>query len=238
MKVIDHCEGRDRVPTDARFYHYITEHGVVPAECGVTEDNAAWQLKALCATRSFCLWLNKGIDVLHYFVAYDRKPLGMGLLPADLPKLPQDASFDQVATAPMRAVRNLTETFADSMPLERTRPLAVEVTSLGEQHKIFDGDAQHPPLWHREVLAVLPFQLTPNKFVIATYVMTYDVISPIEEEEYRLTIKGVEGVESKLTFYDPHEHTRIVPTVLRRETDFVEVRLAVTDQPRLLIVEE
>ena len=66
----------------------------------------------------------------------------------------------------------------------------------------------------------------------------YDATSPIEEEEYRLTIKGVEGVESKVTFYCPHDNKTIAPTVLRREGDFVEVRLAVTDQPRLLIIEE
>jgi len=42
-------------------------------ECGVRDDSAAWRLKALCATRSFALWLNKGIDVLHYFDAYEDK---------------------------------------------------------------------------------------------------------------------------------------------------------------------
>ena len=68
----------------------------------------------MCATRSFCLWLNKGVDVLHDFVAYDRNPLGMGLLPTEMPKLPPEAPFERVATEPMKAVRNLTRTFADS----------------------------------------------------------------------------------------------------------------------------
>jgi hypothetical protein len=68
--------------------------------------------------------------------------------------------------------------------------------------------------------------------------MTYDATSLIEEEEYRLTIKGVKGIESKLAFYDPHENKRTTPLVLRRENDLVAVRLSVTDQPRLLIIEE
>ena len=91
----------------------------------------AWQLKSLCLTRSLCLWLNKGVDVMHYFVAYDRDPLGFGLLPAGVEKLPAATQFDQVATPPLRALRNLTRQMADSVPLERPRPLTVEVDRAG-----------------------------------------------------------------------------------------------------------
>ena len=57
-----------------RFFHYMTEHGVVPAECGITDEAGAWELKSKCALRSFCLWLNKGVDVMHFFNAYRRTP--------------------------------------------------------------------------------------------------------------------------------------------------------------------
>ena len=221
-----------------RFYHYITEHGVVPSECGVANEAAGWHLKTVCATRSFCLWLNKGVDVLHYFVAYNRDPLGMGLLPTELPKLAPDASFDSVATAPMKAVRNLTRAFAGSEPLGRTRPLAVEVAALGEQRTIFDGDGLHPPLCHRDVLAVLPFQITPNKLVVAVYVMTYDVTRPMQEEMYRLTLKGVRGTNARVTVYDPQQDKHTEASVLRRGDDSIELRLRVVDQPRLLTIEE
>ena len=221
-----------------RFYHYITEHGVVPTQCGVTDESAAWRLKMLCATRSFCLWLNKGVDVMHYFVAYDRKPLGMGLLPVELPTLPADTSFAEAATAPMKAIRNLSRVFADSEPLEQTRELSVEVTAVGEQRQIFAGDAAHRSLWHRDVLAVLPFQSTPHKFVIATYVMTYDITQPIADETYRLKINGVRGEKADVTLYDPQQDQQTRPVVLSAGDDFVEVRLSVNDEPRLLIIEE
>ncbi len=104
-----------------RFYHYITEHGVVPAECGIDDARKGWNLKTLCLTRSLCLWLNKGVDVMHYFAAYDANPLGMGLLPVDLPKLPSESKFDRVATVPMAVLRNLTRALADSVPLEKLR---------------------------------------------------------------------------------------------------------------------
>ena len=53
-------------------------------------------------TRSYCMWLNKGIATLHYFNAYDAKPLKLGLLPANLAQLPPPARFEDVATPPMR----------------------------------------------------------------------------------------------------------------------------------------
>jgi len=210
----------------------------VPGECGIHDPARGMELKALCATRSFCMWLGKGVDVMHYFVAYDRNPAGMGILPADLPELPADVRFDQAATAPMRAVRNLTRAFDDSVPLERTRPLSVEVTSLGPQRKIFDGDRQHPPLWHRDVLAVLPFQTRPGKFVVATYVMTYDVTRPMAEERYRLKITGLHGAKLKVALVDPHEDKTTALEPAARGDDFVELTVPVVDHPRLLVLEE
>jgi hypothetical protein len=44
--------------------------------------------------------LNKGIDVLHDFSAYEDKGMGMGLLTSDLKGLAPDADFDEVATPP------------------------------------------------------------------------------------------------------------------------------------------
>ena len=95
-----------------RFYHYMTEHGVLPAEDGVTDLASSWQLKSKVALRSYCLWLNKGIDTLEYYCAYEKDPLGFGLMSADIPTLPDDAKFDDVATPPMKAVRNVTRAFA------------------------------------------------------------------------------------------------------------------------------
>ena len=187
-----------RPPGVERFHHYMTEHGVLPPECGVNDEAGAWRLKALCATRSFSLWLNKGVDVLHYFVAHQDDATSFGVLPAKLAALPADARFDEVATPPMRAVANLVGAFAGSVPMAETDPLGVEVISLGPQSKVFDGDATHPPLWHREVLAVLPFQVHPGKHAVVVYVMTRDATKPMAEEPYRLVIKGVSGAQGLL----------------------------------------
>jgi hypothetical protein len=224
-------------PGVERFYHYITEHGVAPAECGIHDADQAWNLKTLCLTRSLCLWLNKGVDAMHYFTAYDAKPLGMGLLPVDLPKLAPQSKFDQVATPPLRVLRNLTGALADSVPLEKLRPLSVDVSPLGEQKMVFAGDARHPPLWHRDVVAVLPFQIRPDKFALVVYVMTYDATRPLGVEEYRLAIRGLSDAKTTATLYDPQEETTRSLPVAALEAGPQEMVVPLTDHPRLLILQ-
>ena len=215
----------------ARFFHYMTEHGVLATECGVNDVAGAWQLKSVCATRSFLLWLNKGVDTLHYFDAFEDKATSFGLLPVNLRSLGIDAKFDDVATPPMRALRNLTRAFAGSVPLERTNPLQIEVTALGEQTKVFDGDATHPPLWNREVFAALPFQVDANKYVIAVYVMTRDILKPLAPQPYRLKITGTKA--RTVTCYDPHDDSPI-KVESASAGDALEVTILVGAHPRLL----
>jgi len=222
-------------PQTERFYHYITEHGVVPPECGINDEKGAWLLKAKTALRSFCLWLNKGIDVMHYFCAYDQNPLGMGLLPPELPKLPKDAEFGKVATLPMKAVRNLVSQFKGSIPLEKMDKLDVDVVGIGKQGIIFEGDAHHPPLRDGDVFAFLPFQVNRDKYVIAVYVMTYDVTKPFSEERYRLSIKGFGKPIKSVRFYDPLLGKDIPLKVMKRGKELA-VEISAVDYPRLIVV--
>ena len=217
-----------------RCYHYMTEHGVLPPECGVNDEAGAWRLKALCATRSFSLWLNKGVDALHYFVAYENKATSFGVLPVNLKELPRDVSFDDAATPPMRAIRNLSRVFAGSVPLPKTDPLTVEVTSLGPESKVFQGDATHPPLWHREVLAVLPFQLNPHQHAVVVYVMTRDATQPFAPETFRLKLDGVKG--SRVEAVDVVEGTPVPLESKSRGAGSVEITLPVTEWPRVITV--
>lgn len=219
------------------FHHYMTEHGVLPPECGVTAPADCWDLKTKCALRSYCLWINKGIDVLDYFCAYDHAITGFGLLPPDLTKLPPDSKWDDVATPPMRAVRNLARAFAGATPLDATRPLQVDVTALGPPRPLFDGDASHPPLWQRDAFAMLPFQVTDRKFVMAIYAMTYDATKPFPDQRYRLTLRGFAATPDKIESYDPVSDRATDVQILSKSGDQLTIELAVTDTPRLLTVE-
>jgi hypothetical protein len=215
------------------FYHYMTEHGVAPPEVGVTDAEGCWRVKTMCALRSYCLWMNKGIDTLEYYCAWDKDVTGMGLMPVDMPKLAEGTKFEEVATPPMKAVRNLTRAFAGAVALEKTQPITVEATEIGEPRKIFDGDAMHPPLWQRDALAVLPWQINEQKFVIAVYAMTYDVTKPWADQSYRLGLAVFPDRDIEVACYDPMEDRNIA--IEKNVADGkVTVTLPVSDHPRLL----
>jgi hypothetical protein len=236
MKLLNPQARLNRPPGVEHFHHFMTEHGVDPAECGLSDPAQCWDLKTKCALRSYCLWINKGIDVLDYFCAYDREKTGFGLLPPDLARLPRDAKWDDVATPPMRAVRHLTRAFAGATPLDATRSLNLEVTELGQPRKIFDGDATHPSLWQRDAFAVLPFQVNERKLVIVLYAMTYDATKPFPEQRYRLKLAGFSNVPGAIELYDPIRDARVDVQILGKSAGELELELPVTDTPRLLTI--
>jgi len=232
---LTHPQARRSAPAGTeRFRHYITEHGTVPKEAGVVGEAAEWRYKTKCALRSFCLWLNKGIDVMHYYCAWGRTPAGMGLLPPGLGELPADAKFDEVATPPMRAVRNLTRAFAGAAPVEKTRPLTVDVVALGPPRKICDLGPKHPPLYERDVFAFLPFQVTDRKLIVAVYVMTYDATLDAPPRRFRLTVGGWDAAPAEVSAYDPMADEAVAVKILRRAAGQVQIELPVTDTPRLV----
>ena len=235
MRLLNPEARRRHPPGVGRFYHEMTEHGVAPPECGARNEAAAWRLKTLCALRSFCLWLNKGIDVLHYFCAYEGQATGMGLLPPDLKGLPPESRFDEVATPPLRAVRNLTRAFAGSVPLREVRALQVDVSPLGEPRPVFGGPVS---LTHGDVFAFLPFQVDEARHIVAVYVSTYDATVPMPEERYRLTIRGLAASTRTARLYDPVTDQSTVVELERRAPGAVEVQVPVVDYPRLLILGE
>lgn len=243
MRLLNPKDRQRRPAGTERFHHFLTEHGVVPGEVGIEDVDRAWDYKARCALRSFCMYLSKGVTALHFFAAHERSPTGMGLLPADLVRLPVDVPFDKAATRPMKGLRNLTQPFQDSIPLQAPRQIQVEVTALGAQRKMFEEATQPPCLWHRDCFAFLPFQVHPNKFVIPMYVVTFDATKPMAEERFRIKILNLpsslatrNGPSSTVRFYDSLENRDFPVKVLRMEDGAMEIEVEVVDSPRLLIL--
>jgi hypothetical protein len=216
-----------------RFHHYVSEHGILPSACGVDNDADAWRLKATGVTRSFLFWLNKGADALHYFTAFEETAVDFGLLPVNLRSLAPDAKFADIATPPMRALKNLVGAFAGSIPIEQTAPLQIEVTAVGEQTVAFEGNDLHPPLAHRELFVALPFQIDQGRYVIAFYVMTRDVTKRFRPQLFRLRIAGTDG--RTVSCYDPHED-RTLNVITTTVGDALEVTVFAGAHPRVLTI--
>lgn len=251
MRMLNPTARQVRPKLSPRFYRYVTEHGVMPGETDVTTEPAAWRFKSKSVLRGFCFYLNKGVDVMHWYSAFAPKWDEFGLLPPDLPKRPANATFDDLATPPMRAMRNLTRSFAGAEPLKKLSPLQLQIAERTPPRKVFEGavdpspagspiagssPAGASPLWEREVFAFLPFQLTARRFVIPVYLMTYDVTQEHPGATYRLSITGLPAESTAVTLYDPlTDQTTQVKTV--RRGGVLEADVDVVDYPRLLKIE-
>jgi methylaspartate ammonia-lyase len=114
----------------------------------------------------------------------------------------------------------------------------VSVEPLGEPKKIFDGDATHPPLFHKDVFAFLPFQIDDHRFAVAVYVMTHDYTQDMPPEDYRLTISGVNPQGAKVAYVDPITGSREDLKPESSSAAGLRVKLAVVDYPRILTISE
>jgi hypothetical protein len=126
--------------------------------------------------------------------------------------------------------------------LIQTRPLELVSIQDTHNHKQFEADpadpVAHPPLYDRDVLAILPFQVNANKFVIPYYVMTRDIRRDLPPENFTVTLKGLNGKAPKLTAYDPILDQRLDVQVISNEQGLLRLNLSATDYPILLEVHE
>ena len=229
-------------PSTERFHHYITEHGIVPAEAGVTGDAESLRLKEKFMLRALLFWLNKGLSRMTLFQAGPEKhDHGMGLSLAkarELDELPPDDQVDEWLSPALRSLRRAVQKFDGAVPIEKPRALQVEVTKIGEPRKVFEMPEGKPALYFRDLFTVLPFQVTARKFVIAYYVMSpVYPMEDLEETTYRVTLRGVRGAAT-LSGYDPLSGRTVRQPVHQRAGDAIILDLPTIDTPRLLTIEE
>jgi len=223
-----------------KFHHYMTEHGFSPPNAGITEDKAALEYKAKSLIRALLFWLNKGISKIYIYCAYvPPDNLHYGILPGNInAKEFSKYSFEEIATPAMKALKNIVDRFKDSEDLKDIRQLDIEVVSIGEQYKVFEGDQNHPPLYYRDMFTFLPFQTKNNKFICAYYVMSYDITNPPPPMNFKVKIKNIYGENSNVSFYDPIKDKELEFDIIEKDKNFVEVELEAVEYPRLIIIEE
>jgi len=225
------------------FYHYITEHGVVPAEAGVTGDDASLRLKQKFLVRAVLFWLNKGLTRITVFQAgpeeHDRG-MAISLSKArQLQQLPPDSELDQWLSPALQSLRRTVRVFDGAVPIPDPRAFDVEVDKLGPERKVFEMPAGNRTLCFRDLFALLPFQVNGRKFVFAYYVVspTYS-IEDLKDEVYRVKIHPVDGNRCKVFCYDPLTDSSVKIRVRDRSTKSLTIDLSTIDTPRLIVVEE
>ena len=152
---------------------WVTEMNIDPAgaPAGMQPANRL-HFQAKAALRTLVSFVNKGVSNVDLFAAKD----GNFALVADsfFGSLASGYPGDTAGGEVMDSVRRLMAGFAGAVPLSQPRQLSlVEIDDYaGNKQFAGDGTADHPPLYNRDVLAFLPFQVSDKRFVIPVYVMT------------------------------------------------------------------
>ncbi len=229
--------------------------GVTPAGVTLTAaDKEHFQAKALL--RSLVAMVNKGLS-REYFYAAAPGPLsliGKSFYSA-LEAAPETYPGAGLGGETMSGFRNMLSRFQGPGPGGELRQLTLTSIAQDGNHAQFagDGTAAHPSLYDRDVLAVLPFQSSPTRFVIPVYVMTLDLLTLYEPEQpasdihrfdlpnetFRITLGNLPETSEPpiVSAYDPLRNESTPARLLSRTGSSAEFEIAATDYPRLLTLE-
>jgi hypothetical protein len=232
--------------TSGRVETWITEVNIAPNEVGITNRDEALALKAKNAARYLCFYLNKGVTKLQFYVALGPDTEYGMMLESFATYAKQNSSYpndDAALTSPsLKVIKRITDTMKPDLDgtLASTRQLEVKSITDTHNHAQFagDGSSNHPPLFDRELLAVLPYQVNAKRFVIPMYVMTRDVRTKLQPEQFTLELGGIQGAGVKLSLYDPINDKSLPVTLERGDANGIQFSLTLTDYPYLLTVEE
>ncbi|MHB8240551.1 MAG: hypothetical protein ACYDHN_01045 [Solirubrobacteraceae bacterium] len=217
-------------------------------------DRAHFQAKV--ALRSLVSNVNKGVSREYFFKA---APGGLSLIGPDFfsaaESNPQAYPGDQLGGETMGALHDMLSAVAG--PGQGSQARQLELRSITQQgnHAQFTGDgtSAHPSLYDRDVLAVLPFQSSPTRFVIPVYVMTRDLLTLYEpqapqtdvqrfdlpNESFKITLGNLPqaGPAPSVSAYDPLLKQATPARLVSREGTTAVFELAATDYPRLLTIQ-
>ncbi|MGZ4397491.1 MAG: hypothetical protein ACXVZ1_03635 [Gaiellaceae bacterium] len=216
---------------------WLTEIGLNPSEVPAA---VLPRFKAKMALRAVTAWIGKGAAAVYLFAAGDANgPWGLVDQGA-----PRGGSTLEALSRLTRALR--------SGASQITRPASPKLLAVSDRHDhvqfLGDGTGAHPALANRDVVTFFPFQVSNRRLVVATYVMTRNLLTryrprlpqsnPLEydlpEEHFRLTIEGVARLGRAIGASDPLTGKTVPVKVVSRSGNRVTLDIPLTDSPRLL----
>lgn len=228
---------------------WITEVNFDAQQRDITDPAEAMRLKAKAAARYFCFYLNKGVQKLFLYNAtgHDKPELDFATISAEFAGYAQENAdwpepIDPYVSPQLRVMRRITDVLKDGLDPSLSQTRTIGVASITDKHGhcqfAGDGTPDCPPLYNRETLAVLPYQVNEHKFVIAYYVMTRDVVADLPPEEYTITLTGLNGRRATVRAYDPIADRDIPVHIESAGEDPMTLKVLAADYPYLLVITE
>lgn len=130
-------------------------------------------------------------------------------------------------------------------------PVVLTQINSCDTNKQFSGNgtAKHPDLLNRDVVFTAPFRVSPNRIVVAAYVMTYDLLAPrqpisdeahrfdLPAEPFRLTFATIPAGAVTATAYDPLDDSSAPVKISQSGAAGLVLDAWLTDSPRLITIE-
>src|SRR5260370_3882415 len=200
--------------------------------------------------RTFVFQSHKGVHTIEIFAAHGGD-LSLGVIPDSFFKTLQDESHQltekvRAQTGPqLEVLARVNQLMKSSQPLEVTRPLAVTELIEHQPRLVFKGDGtpEHPDRYNRDDFACLPFQMATDKYAIAYYVVTRNMVhdwnpklDPLDparynmpEQTFDLTLQNLRGADAKVSAWDPMTDQTVPVTVLAADHNTLKVQLRTVD---------
>jgi hypothetical protein len=200
--------------------------------------------------------INKGMTREYFYAAAGH---ALALIPpafyTALQAHPETYPGDALGGETMSGFRNMLAQFQGPGPGPDLRQLTLLSIAQDGDHAQFTGDgtAAHPSLYDREVLAVLPFQSSPTRFVIPVYVMTRNLLTLYEpeaptsdihrfdlpNETFRITLGNLpeSATPPTIAAYDPLRNETTPAKLIAQSGHTATIEIAATDYPRILTIE-
>ena len=229
---------------------WMTEVNMPPREqAGIDDPLAAQRFKAKAAARYFTFFLNKGVEKLTLYNAagHQDPDLDFATLSGEFLTYAAEhhdwpADPEPLVSVQLQVVGRIAAAMRDGLQEVIAEPRSIGVASVTDthHHTQFDGDgtAANPPLYNREVLAILPYQRAAGKFTVAYYVMTRDLTRELPPETYTMTLTGLQAAAAKVSGIDPWTGESFPVEVVVRAADQLTVRVEATDIPRLMQIDD
>lgn len=219
-------------------------------------DKVHFEAKTLL--RSLAAMVSKGVGREYFYAAANAGDLSMisQSFMAEAEAHPTVYPGDQLGGEVMSGFRDMLARFQGPGPgPQGARQLQLTSIAQDGNHAQFagDGTVTHSPLYDRDVLAVLPFQSSPTRFVIPFYVMTRDLLTLYEpiapagdihrfdlpNEAFQITLGNLPETAGAPTVSadDPLRGEATPARLVSRNGASAVFEFAATDYPRLLTVE-